>query len=32
MEVHLEICDFKEEAVEGEPGPYQGVLMFWLRW
>jgi len=30
-EVHLETCDFKPEAVAGEPDPEPGVLSFRLR-
>jgi len=29
--VHLETCDFKPEAVAGEPDPEPGVLSFRLR-
>jgi len=29
--VHLETCDFKPEAVAGEPDPESGVLSFRLR-
>jgi len=29
--VHLETCDFKAEAVAGEPDPEPGVLSFRLR-
>jgi len=29
--VHLETCDFKQEAVAGEPDPEPGVLSFRLR-
>jgi len=31
MGVHLETCDFKPEAVAGEPDPEPGVLWFRLR-
>jgi len=30
--VHLETCDFKPEAVAGEPDPEHGVLSFQPRW
>ena len=29
--LYLETCNFKQEAVAGEPNPEPGVLSFWLR-